>query len=153
MGLAYTAFVVPTPTADDHNDIIAALTFAQDLLRRGCALTPSPSSYLKGRLSVVSSSRFSFGSFTSGFSIDNDDDNDDDDLPSTCNYNSHLDVEVNTDRNETASGNGNGMVIRRRSKRERVVRRLRVLVDERVRLRRTTGYALIGDENDAIEMW
>ncbi|OTA05171.1 hypothetical protein A9Z42_0057940 [Trichoderma parareesei] len=86
MGLAYTAFVVPTPTADDHNDIIAALTFAQDLLRRGCALTPSPSS-LKGRLSVSSSSRFSFGSFTPGFSIDDDDD----DLPSTCNYNSHLD--------------------------------------------------------------
>ncbi|KAH0491617.1 hypothetical protein TgHK011_003042 [Trichoderma gracile] len=146
-GLAYTAFVVPIPTADDYADVLATLTLAQDLIRGCPLLSLSPS--FKGRLSS-SSSRFSFGSFTSGVSID------DDDSSLTHNHIHHRDnhgvVEDDFDRSGTGSVHGNDMARRkgrrRRSKGASMLRRLRVLVDERVRLRRT-GYAPI---DDAIEM-
>ncbi|KAL7811447.1 hypothetical protein V8C44DRAFT_330467 [Trichoderma aethiopicum] len=138
--LAYTAFVVPIPTADEHDDFLATMTLARDIIRN-CALPFSPSS-LKGRLSA-SSTRFSIGSFTSDVSID------DDESPSAHNCNQQGGVE-NGARYEAefASGNGSNMVRRRRSARASVLRRLRVLVDERVRLR-GAGYARM---EDAIEM-
>lgn len=141
--LAYTAFVVPIPTADEHDDFLATMTLARDIIRN-YALPFSPSS-LRGRLSA-SSSRFSIGSFTSDVI-------DDDESPSTHRYNNHRDDYGGVENGvgyeaEIASGNGSNTVRRRRSARASVLRRLRVLVDERVRLRRT-GYVPM---DDAIEM-
>lgn len=145
MGLAYTAFVVPVPTADEYDDFLATMALARDIIRGCAALAFSPSS-LKGRLSA-SSTRFSIGSFTSDISLD------DDDAPSTHEYNNenhhHGGVENGVGYEaEIASGSGNIVRRRTRSARARVLRRLRVLVDERVRLR-GMGYARM---DDAIEM-
>ncbi|PTB64614.1 hypothetical protein BBK36DRAFT_1142559 [Trichoderma citrinoviride] len=144
IGLAYTAFVVPIPNADEYNDFVTNLP-----------LSPA----LKGRLSTSSSrnsNRFSFGSFTSDLFLDDDTH---DYSPST-NYNNNEDdddggnrkVKDNNNMNEIGSGNDDVVIRRRKSKRASVLRRLRVLVDERVsaRLRRRNGYAPVGD--DEIEM-
>ncbi|KAL6866666.1 hypothetical protein J3F83DRAFT_740672 [Trichoderma novae-zelandiae] len=114
IGLAYTAFVVPIPTANDYNAFVTNL--------------PLPPS-LKGRLST-SSTRSSSASLTQLFS--------------------HGIPETRNDNDGGVVGNGNGVAGRRSSRRGGVLlQQLRVLVDGRVRLRRT-GYVLVEDE--AIEL-